>query len=122
VHLFAVYPVWNANNTFGFERVPWQELNEAATITTVSRFMKQKMWDFGVDPRVIPNGIGTQWLEPCDRNVGSGSSGTCSICGDPDRVKQLRHHARRTATRFTWDQVIRAHFNPMLTSAGLGAA
>jgi glycosyltransferase involved in cell wall biosynthesis len=40
----------------------------------------------------------------------------------PDRVRQLRHHARRTATRFTWDQVIRAHINPMLTSAGLAAA
>lgn len=22
---------WNANNTFGFERVPWRELGEAAT-------------------------------------------------------------------------------------------
>jgi hypothetical protein len=37
-------------------------------------------------------------------------------------VRQLRHHARRTATRFTWDQVIRAHINPMLTSAGFAAA
>ena len=63
---------WNANNTFGFERVPWQELDEAATITTVSRFMKHKMWDYGVDPCVIPNGIGSQWLEPCDRAVVQG--------------------------------------------------
>jgi glycosyltransferase involved in cell wall biosynthesis len=60
---------WNANNTFGFERVPWAELRETATVTTVSRFMKHKMWDFGVDPHVIPNGIATQWLEPCDRNA-----------------------------------------------------
>ena len=60
---------WNANNTFGFERVPWQELAKAATITTVSRFMKHKMWDFGVDPHVIPNGIASQWLEPWDRNA-----------------------------------------------------
>src|SRR5436853_4187104 len=29
---------WNANNTFGFHRVPWRELNDAVTITTVSRF------------------------------------------------------------------------------------
>lgn len=63
---------WNANNTFGFERVPWHELNETATITTVSRFMKHKMWDFGVDPHVIPNGIATQWLDPCDRNAVQG--------------------------------------------------
>lgn len=62
VHFF-----WNANNTFGFERVPWTELREAATITTVSRFMKHDMWRFGVNARVIPNGIASQWLEPCER-------------------------------------------------------
>jgi glycosyltransferase involved in cell wall biosynthesis len=276
---------WNANNTFGFERVPWQGLEEAATITTVSRFMKHKIWDYGVDPCVIPNGIGSQWLEPCDRTVVQGikrttdgrmllakvarwdpdkrwlmavdavgelktrglrpllvarggiedhgreviararSAGltaaavTCTdgtpaalwnairtappsdvvfiqtalsrpqlqclyrasdgvlansgiepfglvgleamACGGvsflgatgedyatpghdaislqsssprelvghllylrqhPERVRQLRVHARRTATRFTWDQVIRAHINPILTTAGLTGA
>ena len=60
---------WNANNTFGFDRVPWRELSEAATITTVSRFMKHEMWRFGIDPHVIPNGIATQWLKPCDRKA-----------------------------------------------------
>jgi glycosyltransferase involved in cell wall biosynthesis len=60
---------WNANNTFGFERVPWRELRETATITTVSRFMKHEMWRLGVDPRVIPNGIAMQWLDPCDRKA-----------------------------------------------------
>lgn len=60
---------WNANNTFGFERVPWRELSEAATITTVSRFMKHDMWRFGVDARVIPNGIATHWFAPCDRKA-----------------------------------------------------
>jgi glycosyltransferase involved in cell wall biosynthesis len=60
---------WNANNSFGFERVPWRELDKAATITTVSRFMKHQMWDFGVDPRVIPNGIATDWLAPSDRHA-----------------------------------------------------
>ncbi|HEX2827653.1 MAG TPA: glycosyltransferase family 4 protein [Burkholderiales bacterium] len=60
---------WNANNSFGFERVPWRELDTAATITTVSRFMKHQMWDFGVDPRVIPNGIATDWLQPSDRHA-----------------------------------------------------
>jgi glycosyltransferase involved in cell wall biosynthesis len=58
---------WNANNTFGFERVPWHELSETATITTVSRFMKHQMWGLGVNPRVIPNGIAAYWLKPCDR-------------------------------------------------------
>ena len=60
---------WNANNTFGFERVPWRELDETATITTVSRFMKHHMWGFGVDPHVIPNGIAPQWLAPHDRKA-----------------------------------------------------
>lgn len=59
---------WNANNSFGFERVPWAELGARATVTTVSRFMKHQMWRFGVDPHVIPNGIATQWLDPCDRH------------------------------------------------------
>jgi glycosyltransferase involved in cell wall biosynthesis len=58
---------WNANNSFGFDRVPWRELDDAVTITTVSRFMKHEMWRCGVDPRVIPNGIASQWLEPWDR-------------------------------------------------------
>ena len=60
---------WNANNTFGFDRVPWRELSEVATITTVSRFMKHQMWRLGVDPRVIPNGIAMEWLKPCDRKA-----------------------------------------------------
>jgi glycosyltransferase involved in cell wall biosynthesis len=60
---------WNANNSFGFDRVPWRELDAAATITTVSRFMKHEMWRCGVDPHVIPNGIASQWLEPWDRGA-----------------------------------------------------
>ena len=27
--------LWNANNIFGFERIPWSRLAKAATITTV---------------------------------------------------------------------------------------
>ena len=60
---------WNANNTFGFERVPWQALRESATITTVSRFMKHEMWRLDVDARVLPNGIAAQWLSPCDQRA-----------------------------------------------------
>jgi glycosyltransferase involved in cell wall biosynthesis len=48
---------WNANNTFGFESIPWDGLAEAATITTVSRYMKHRMRELGVDPLVIPNGL-----------------------------------------------------------------
>lgn len=49
--------LWNANNTFGFHRIDWTALSQAATVTTVSRFMKQQLWRFGIDPMVIPNGL-----------------------------------------------------------------
>ncbi len=49
--------LWNANNTFGFDRIDWAKLERAATITTVSRYMKHLMRPLGVDARVIPNGI-----------------------------------------------------------------
>jgi glycosyltransferase involved in cell wall biosynthesis len=60
---------WNANNTFGFERIPWKALQAEVTITSVSRFMKHEMWRFGVDPLVIPNGIAREWFEPCERGA-----------------------------------------------------
>ncbi|MEO8744930.1 MAG: glycosyltransferase [Candidatus Dormiibacterota bacterium] len=52
-----VVMLWNANNTFGFHRIDWAALTSAATITTVSRYMKFRMWDSGQNPIVIPNGI-----------------------------------------------------------------
>ena len=61
--------LWNANNTFGFERIDWPRLNAAATITTVSRFMRQEMWRHGVDALVIPNGISADALQPVDRGL-----------------------------------------------------
>jgi len=52
-----VVMLWNANNTFGFHRIEWGPLVYASTITTVSRYMKFKLWDWGLNPMVIPNGI-----------------------------------------------------------------
>jgi glycosyltransferase involved in cell wall biosynthesis len=49
--------LWNANNTFSFHRIDWRRLAEAAIITTVSRYMKQLMQQWGVNPLVIPNGL-----------------------------------------------------------------
>lgn len=48
---------WNANNTFGFDRVDWPRLARAGVLTTVSRYMRQRMWSQRVDAIVIPNGI-----------------------------------------------------------------
>jgi glycosyltransferase involved in cell wall biosynthesis len=52
-----VVMLWNANNTFGFHRIDWGTLALSSAITTVSRYMKFKMWDWGQNPVVIPNGI-----------------------------------------------------------------
>jgi glycosyltransferase involved in cell wall biosynthesis len=59
--------LWNANNTFGFERIDWRRLARAARITTVSRYMKQRMWPLGVDPMVVPNGLAGEAFDPPDR-------------------------------------------------------
>jgi len=61
--------LWNANNTFGFERIPWDRLREAALITTVSRYMKHCMGGIGIDPMVIPNGLPADAFDPPDRGV-----------------------------------------------------
>jgi glycosyltransferase involved in cell wall biosynthesis len=56
--------LWNANNTMGFERIDWRRLSYVATLTTVSRYMKQIMRTYGVDPLIIPNGIPADLLQP----------------------------------------------------------
>ncbi len=57
--------LWNANNTFGFHRINWYALQKHATLTTVSRYMKQEMlWRHHVPSWVIPNGIPKRWLSP----------------------------------------------------------
>lgn len=54
-HRVAV--LWNANNLFGFGQVNWKRLGAGSTITTVSRYMRGRMWNAGVDPLVLPNGL-----------------------------------------------------------------
>lgn len=61
--------LWNANNTFGFERIDWGALRRAATLTTVSRYMRHLMWHEAVDPLVVPNGIPNEWLKPPNRSA-----------------------------------------------------
>jgi glycosyltransferase involved in cell wall biosynthesis len=60
---------WNANNTFAFERIPWARLAQAATLTTVSRYMKHLMWAYGADPLVIPNGVAADAFVPPAREA-----------------------------------------------------
>jgi glycosyltransferase involved in cell wall biosynthesis len=57
--------LWNANNTFGFARIPWEQLARAARITTVSRYMKTLMAPFTDRVDVIPNGLSSDaYREP----------------------------------------------------------
>lgn len=61
--------MWNANNTFGFDRIPWARLAGVAALTTVSRYMRQRMWALGVDPLVVPNGLAADAFDPPDRDA-----------------------------------------------------
>jgi glycosyltransferase involved in cell wall biosynthesis len=85
--------MWNANGVYGFDRVSWRELARAATLTTVSRYMKHRMWAWGVNPIVVPNGIPAAALvEPSQPEVAAlrraaGADVFCVKIGrfDPDK-------------------------------------
>ncbi|MEM1414548.1 MAG: glycosyltransferase family 4 protein [Myxococcota bacterium] len=62
--------LWNANNTFGFDRIDWPALGAAATLTTVSRYMRQWMRErCGVDPIVVANGLGAEAFGEVDEDA-----------------------------------------------------
>src|SRR5205807_6005482 len=54
---------------FGFHRINWTALALAATITTVSRYMKFRVWERGHNPIVIPNGIPRASIRDADPEV-----------------------------------------------------
>jgi glycosyltransferase involved in cell wall biosynthesis len=56
--------LWNANNTYGFDRIDWPRLKQAAVITTVSRYMKHQMMPLGVEALVVPNGLPGDAFDP----------------------------------------------------------
>jgi glycosyltransferase involved in cell wall biosynthesis len=58
--------MWNANNTYGWERVDWYALRAAAAITAVSKYMKFELSRYGVPSLVIPNGIDGRLLGGAD--------------------------------------------------------
>ncbi len=71
--------MWNCNSLMSLHRINWGRLGFTATITTVSRYMKHRMWQYGVNPLSIPNGIPRRFLDPVDG----------------DAVAQLREVMRR---------------------------
>ncbi|MBI4318964.1 MAG: glycosyltransferase [Chloroflexi bacterium] len=88
-----VLSLWNANNTFSFDRIDWSRLSNAATITTVSRYMKHIMWKMGLNPLVIPNGIPKHLLNKVNQREASSlrkALGECLVLTkvarwDPDK-------------------------------------
>ena len=58
--------MWNCNSLMSLHRINWGRLNYCSTITTVSRYMKHRMWQYNVNPLSIPNGIPSRYLEPVD--------------------------------------------------------
>ncbi len=68
LHIAGLRPysilLWNANNTMGFDQIDWSRLSYVATLTTVSRYMKQIMRTYRLDPLIIPNGIPSDLLQP----------------------------------------------------------
>jgi glycosyltransferase involved in cell wall biosynthesis len=59
--------MWNSNSLMSLHRINWGRLAYSSTITTVSRYMKQRLWAYNVNPLVIPNGIPRRYLEPVDQ-------------------------------------------------------
>ncbi len=55
---------WNANNTYGFDRIDLPTLARAVHVTTISRFMRAEMARSGVEPGILPNGIAKRFNLP----------------------------------------------------------
>jgi glycosyltransferase involved in cell wall biosynthesis len=63
----ALTLMWNANNTYGFEKIHWPTLARAAAITAVSKYMKFELAQWNVSALVIPNGIDPALLDGADQ-------------------------------------------------------
>ena len=61
--------LWNANNTYGFERIDWDALRRAAAVVTVSKYMKFELARLGVAALVVPNGIHESLLDGPPREL-----------------------------------------------------
>lgn len=79
--------IWNANNIIGFDSISWERIQYVAVLTTVSRFMKHTMWNYGVNPTVIPNGIPDEAFLPGSPNQ---KNPLRSLAGDLTLVKVAR--------------------------------
>jgi glycosyltransferase involved in cell wall biosynthesis len=93
----AMTPFWNANNTYGFGSIDFPLLAAAATITTISRYMRAELVKSGVEPEILPNGIAERFAEPvppADARVMR-----AGLAGRPSLVKVARFDADK---RWLW--------------------
>ncbi|MGH2502963.1 MAG: glycosyltransferase, partial [Ktedonobacterales bacterium] len=61
--------MWNCNSLMSLNRINWERLAKSATITTVSRYMKHRLWQYNVNALVIPNGIPRRYLDAVDSDT-----------------------------------------------------
>ena len=84
----ALTAFWNANNTYGFGAIDFPLLRRAATITTISRFMRAELTKVGVEPEILPNGIAERYLAPVP--PADVRAMTAALAGRPTLVKVAR--------------------------------
>ena len=77
--------LWNLNSLMSLHRINWGRLNFVTTICTVSKYMKHRMWAYGVNPLVIPNGIPRRHLDPIDTDAAARLR-EIALQGDPRRM------------------------------------
>lgn len=80
-----VLMLWNLNSLMSLHRINWGRLNYVTTICTVSKYMKHRMWAYGVNPLVIPNGIPRRHLDPIDSKAVNRLREVARL-GDPRRM------------------------------------
>lgn len=80
-----VLMMWNLNSLMSLHRINWGRLNYVTTICTVSKYMKHRMWAYGVNPLVIPNGIPSRHLNAVDDDAVQKLRDVARL-GDPRRM------------------------------------
>ncbi len=88
---------WNANNTYGLDRIDLPLLARSVTVTTVSRFMRAELARFGIEAGVLPNGIAERFnapVPPADTRALR-----LTLAGRPALVKVARFDADK---RWLW--------------------
>src|SRR5205085_518138 len=100
-----VLMLWNLNSLMSLHRINWGRLNYVTTICTVSKYMKHRMWNYGVNALVIPNGIPTRHLNPVNEDAVTRLRESARP-GDARRLVLLK--TGRSDRRTRWERAIEA--------------